>query len=257
MIKPKQLVIIGGGASIKKGISKGLWEKLKGKFTIGCNYSYRWFISTLQTYVDGDEQKDFYYKERENLAHLPLIIGNKLKIPLLPNTIGISGATAYHRDLKNGIYKISLCGIYALSLAIWLLDEGEIFMLGMDYGEFRKKEYEKLATSPQELSDLTIKDSKGRALTHFYQGELEHRGIGKVSHFNTKGRVDNDYVPFAEETKVKIYNVSLVSKIKTFEKISYDKFFELLNNERIDQTELRQQIRKRIITELDEHILRY
>ncbi len=257
MNKPNQLVLIGGGTSVKEGISKGLWNKLNNRFTIGCNYSFNWFISTFQTYVDGNEQKDFYYKERNNMKDLPLIIGNKLKIPLLPNTIGISGATTYHRDLLHGVYKVSLSGIYALSLAIWLLDIGEIFILGMDYGELRKKDFEKFATSPQELGELTVKDEKGRAMTHWYQGKLEHRGIGQVSHFNSKGRVDKDYSIYEKEEKIKIYNVSLVSKIKQFEKISYDEFFKKLDNNKYDQTELRQWIRKKCIMELDEHILTY
>ena len=50
--RPTQLVILGGGASMKEGISKGLWNKLKDRFTLGINYSFNWFKSTLQTYVD-------------------------------------------------------------------------------------------------------------------------------------------------------------------------------------------------------------
>ena len=40
-MKINQLIIIGGGASINKGVNKGLWAALRGRFTIGINYSYR------------------------------------------------------------------------------------------------------------------------------------------------------------------------------------------------------------------------
>ena len=256
---PHQLFVIGGGASLKQGISKGLWQKLVGKYTIGCNYSYKYFDSTILTYVDGTEQKDFYNQERENLKNLPLIIGHTVPKPL-PNTITISGNNPhYSRDLKGGCYKYSLCGLYALSLGIWLLDEGEIFLLGMDFGELRKKDYEKFATSPKELHDLSFKDKNGKFLTHFYQEEFNHRGIGEVTHFNCKGRVEENYSPYKNEKKCKIYNVSLVSKIPEdiFEKISYDRFFELLDKEIYNQEDLRKEIKEKIIKELDPHIITY
>ena len=59
-MKSNQLIIIGGGASITEGIKKGLWKLLKGKFTLGLNYSYHYYPnSTCQIYVDND----FYTKE--------------------------------------------------------------------------------------------------------------------------------------------------------------------------------------------------
>ena len=38
--KPSQLIILGGGTSIKEGIEKGLWDKIKNRFVIGTNYSF-------------------------------------------------------------------------------------------------------------------------------------------------------------------------------------------------------------------------
>ena len=52
-IKPKQLIIIGGGTSIKEGIKKGLWKRLRGKWTIGINYAYRYFDSTMLCFCDS------------------------------------------------------------------------------------------------------------------------------------------------------------------------------------------------------------
>lgn len=250
MNKTRQCIIIGGGTSIREGISKGLWEKLKGRFVVGLNYSYKYFDSTFLCYVD----KLFYNKQYEELKELPLIIGKQhpqkhFPKGILPNTIVLPTKSEYSRNVKEGCYKASLCGIFALSLGIYLLDKGEIFLLGCDFGELRKRDYTKVAQSPEELKRLTVRDKDGKALTHFYQGELKHRGIGKISYFNSKDRAKNNFAPFKEEKKVKIWNVSLVSKIPDdiFEKISYDEFFERLNNQIFDQEELREKVRKKLL----------
>ncbi len=231
MNKPTQLIIIGGGSSIQEGISKGLWSKLKNRWTIGLNYSYNFFDSTVLCYVDGDGQ--FYSKESKNekFQNLLLIIGkehNNLKV--LPNTIALKTNDAkYYRDVKLGCYKSSLVGLFALSLAIYLLDEGEIFLLGYD-------------NSAQE------KDNKNRPNTHFYQGEIEHRGIGKINYYGGKDRAKRDFGVYKGEKKVKIYNVSLDSKIPgdIFEKISYDEFFKKLDNKQFDQNYIREYIKGKL-----------
>ena len=43
----KQIIIVGGGTSIKEGISKGLWSKLDNKYTFGLNYSYKYFFNFI------------------------------------------------------------------------------------------------------------------------------------------------------------------------------------------------------------------
>jgi hypothetical protein len=215
----KQIIIVGGGASIKEGIEKGLWEKLKDKFVIGINFSYKYHTNpTIQCYLDK-QVRDEHEQDFNNLA---LIITKKQPIKNRENEIQIETQNTYDRTLATGIYKGSLTGIYALSLAIYLLGEGEIFLLGYDYG------------TP------AGKDAINRDITHFYQGELEHRGVGKVSYYNNKNRADMDFGVYKEEKKVKIYNVSLNSKINTFDKISYDEFFTKLDKETLTQPELRQ-----------------
>ena len=113
------------------------------------------------------------------------------------------------------------------SLAIYLLDIGEIFLLGYDCGNIE-----------------TTLDDKGRKITHFYQGsQINHRGIGKTSWYDTRGRVEKDFSVFQNETKIKIYNVSPKSKINNFEKISYEQFFSKLDINLYNQDELRKQIK--------------
>ena len=274
---PKQLIIIGGGFSLKEGLSKGLKYIIKNKFVIGCNYAFRYFNNlTLTAYVDRDFYKygdasfspEQRKKHREFLRNLSFIIGQEItekNIKKFINTYYISSAYKYKRNLKEGIYKASLVGIYALSLAIYLLDEGEIFLLGYDFGEARK--------SPQELNKIILKDKRNRPITHFYQerefkkivktyhyekgsikstikaiyeGGLNHRGIGKVNYYNAKDRAKNDFGVYANEQKIKIYNVSLISKIPIFPKISYDQFFKMLDNNVYNQKELKKEILKKL-----------
>lgn len=234
---PKQLILIGGGSSIKEGIEKGLWEKLKGQWTIGLNYSYKFFDSTMLCYAD----KDFYTigsaafspdqrkRHEEILKNLPLIVGKLHRgIKTSPNTITLqTNDGKYFRDVRLGCYKSTLVGLFALSLAIYLLDEGEIFLLGFDYSSYGK-----------------AKD--GKPLTHFYQGDINHRGIGKTNYYEHSGDPDRDFGVYANEKKVKIYNISVMSKINTFTKCGWDWFFENLDKQEYDQEELRKEIRRKL-----------
>lgn len=230
--KPKQLVIIGGGSSIQDGLSKNLWEKLKSHFTIGLNFSFKFFEATFQSFVDSS----FYNANSKELEKVPLIIGQGKNLNVkLNNTFTIRcNAQKYNRDLKDGIYKNNLTGIYALSLAIYLLDEGEIFLLGYDSGAISWKF-----------------DNKNRPISHFYQGQVEHRGIGKINYYNSKDRDEKDYGVYRNETKIKIYNVSPKSNIHVFPKINYDEFFNKLDTNQYDQNELRSWIKEKLKGKFD------
>jgi len=238
----KQLIILGGGSSVIEGINKGLFDILQNKFTIGLNYSYRYIKSTFQMFVDWN----FYEKEKKLLNKLPLIIGQKLKEIKNPldNTFLLSSTCDYTRDLNSGVYKPTLCGLFSLSFAIWLLDIGEIFLLGFD--------------------NKAIK--KNQSLTHWYQArefkniytdrmeQINHRGINKVNWYNATqiengkriSKVEHEYKVYKNESKVKIYNVSMESKIPTFEKIDYYEFFWKLDDQVYDQDILRNQVKEKI-----------
>lgn len=228
--KPKQAVIIGGGFSKAELIKKGLWERIKNKFTCCINYDYRYFPNpTFLTFVDID----FYKDELNKLKSLPLIIGKyhkNLEKIKHPNTYMLQvNDSKYTRNLSEGVYKSSLAGLFSLSLMIYLLTNGTVFLIGFDQGNINGK-----------------KDSKNRWITHSYQGEINHRGIAKINYYNTKGRADNDFAPFAEEKKIKIYNVSPDSRINTFKKINYDEFFKKLDGNTFDQISLRQYIKTKL-----------
>lgn len=226
MDNPKQLIILGGGSSIKEGLSLGLWDKIKGHFVVGTNYSYKFFDSTLQVFVDSS----FYNAQKIELERLPLIIGQCRNIKVkLPNTLAIPANHVYTRDLKGGIHSAKLSGIYALTLSIYLLDVGEIYLLGYDLGAVSKG-----------------LDDKKRKITHWYQGQTDHRGVGKVSYYDTKDRGEKDFGCFEQEKKIRIFNISPLSKINVFPKISYEQFFKQLNTETFNQDELREYIKMKL-----------
>jgi len=231
--KPTQLIILGGGSSVVEGINKELWQKLKGRFVIGLNHSYDFYPDpTFMTCLDNHF---FTHKNKdggdvwEDLKKQPLIITKQHKPKdMLPNMIVVKGCSCFNRTLFEGAYKSSLTGIYTLSLAIHLLDVGEIFLLGYDFCANGK--------------------NKGKDITHWYQGQLQHKGIGKINYYHTRNRANNDFKPFLKETKCKIYNVSMISKIpeNIFEKISYNKFFSLLDKNQYNQDLLRTEIKNKL-----------
>jgi hypothetical protein len=228
MLNTNQAIIIGGGTSINEGIDLGLWKKIENKFTVGLNYSFNYFNSTLQCFVD----LDFYQREAEKLRRLPLVIGKHHKFkPGLPldNTITLEAKASYNKDLTEGVYKSSLVGLFALSLTIKLLGKGEIYLLGYDYGALTKE-----------------KDKNNKAITHFYQGRIKHRGVGKINYYTARGRAQKDFAVYKQEKEVKIFNVSLDSYITTFPKISYGEFFRRLDKQKYHQTQLREEIKKEL-----------
>jgi hypothetical protein len=249
----RQAIILGGGTSVLEGIKKGLFEQFKNRFTVGLNYSHHFVNTTFLMYVDetfANGQK--YYLER-----LPLVVGMEhAGVSVQPNTIELSATTDYKRDCGKGVYRASLVGLFALSFMIHVLDEGEIFLLGFDYGAKKGKGLHGRAY-----------DKHGHALTHWYQQgdirsiytgqnqEIRHRGIGKINwyeatHKDEKSqeritRAEHEFQVYASERKVSIYNVSPESVIPTFPKVSYEQFFGMLDDSHYDQTELRTEVAKK------------
>lgn len=223
-MKDKQIIIVGGGKTIQEGVDSGLWDKLKGKCTFGLNYSYNYFESTIQMYVD----LKFYKNQYNDLAKLPLVVGQYHNIKnKLDNTIMIRSYSKYDPTLQQGAYKASLCGLFALTVAIYLQPK-EIFLLGYDYG-----------------SDMKEKDKNEKFITHFYQGDINHRGIGKINYYTARGRAGRDFDVYADSASI-INNVSLISTIPTFQKISYTEFFSRLDNNTYSQDELREIIKSKL-----------
>lgn len=217
----RQLVIIGGGPSVAEGMDMGLQDFLVGKFVIALNYAYHHFpYATFISYIDWQ----FYDDNKEALRAFPLIVGKHWdRIDYLPNTIALETSTAYCRNLECGVFTGGLVGVFALSLGIYLLDEGEIYLLGYDFGA------------------VGGKDAKGRAVTHYYQGDIEHHGVGQTGYYTNKP-LHRDFGPFATENKVKIYNVSVNSRIPYFPKITYHQFFDALREQGNHREEVKEKL---------------
>lgn len=239
-MKSNRAIIIGSGASIRQnqwfhGIDNlALWDKLKGEFTIGCNWSYKWFNSTVLMYADYQ----WYVTEKENLKDIPLILGTQdgyynregsvklddnvillneceSTLRLKYNDNKVSMTSTYHgKDAwTKGFYCSQLIGLKALNLAI-ALGYNEIYLLGFDACEINGH-------------------------THFYDdtdtGKYEYDGnkyYGVGKHENGRYRTGNYnkieelnkfwFQPFEQELKnIDIFNVSMQSKIETFIKIEY------------------------------------
>ena len=243
----KDIVIIGGGLSIKNGISLGLKDYLKDKFVIGCNYSFRHFDLTALCFVDKDfylptlakkeENKDKYPDIHEELGKLPLIIG-VAKNPSLgefihPNTILVKKNSTYSPNPVKFGFMWNLCGLFALQLA-GIFEPEKIFLLGFDWNKRDPK------TIP------TGKDYNGKSDLdiHYYGKEIIHRGSGYLGFYEPHS--PNNYFKWFNNSKSKIYNVSPNSNIQNFEKIDYTTMFSLLSDVVYDQNKIREEIREKL-----------
>ncbi len=231
-----ECIIIGGGHSINDGLALGLKKKIKNKFIIGCNYSFRHFDTTLICFYD----RKFYHPKPEEIKNNPMIYDELKTLPLLaginfngmeefqlPNTLLFKKATVRNQNpLKQGFYcgkGIGLTGIFALDLASFLLDyKGVIYLLGFDWTTNKKQP------------------------THYYtKQEINHRGVGWVASYQIQ-KPNKQFMFFKKESNLKIYNVSLNSNINEFEKIDYTTFFSKLDNVVYNQTKLRTIIKEKL-----------
>jgi len=261
-------IIIGSGASLRQNQwdinieNLPIWSILKDELTIGCNWSYKWFNSTVLMYSDYQ----WYVTEKENLKNVPLILGKKdgyyhrkdsekidknvilldeckhtKRLKYNTNKAGMH-PTYWGKDAwTKGFYCSQLIGIKALNLAI-ALNSKEIYLLGYD-----------------------ACDINGH--THFYEdtdtgtymwNNHKHCGVGKddkgrykTGNYNKIEELNKFYFqPFEQELKngIKIYNVSLQSKIDTFPKISYDEFYKHLknNSSQVNHEDIRKEIRDKL-----------
>lgn len=227
----KEVIIIGGGNSVRQGIDLDLWNKIKGKNTWSLNYSFRSmpYLPTREIWIDHA----FFTHNVDDMLGLwkqgvNMVTKTNNRYALQYHDFG-EAITQYQTTRERKAYKgkpvlkdltpfifcgrMGLTGIFALSLAV---AEGYdlIYLLGYDFGT------------------VDIKNSQ----THFYQGKLEvwSTGVGKPTLYRSKhnivGKDIKDFEVFKQESETKIVNVSPESNIKYFEKIDYPQFFERLAN---------------------------
>ena len=225
----KEVILIGAGKSIREGIEKGLWEKIKEKTIWSCNYAFmtmpylpkRELFSDREFYLKNtnalqaisDEGVEIVARYQSHYEAVGSIIG--YQTTRLPT--GYKGKQALKTDGTPHIYmgEMSLVGTFALSLAI-AEDYDVIYLLGYDFG-------------PTSYEDED---------THYYQGKLDvwSAGMGKPKVYLDKDgkTLDTvtDFKVFTQEKDIQIFNVSLNSNIPFFTKISYETFFTKIKGDK-------------------------
>lgn len=228
----KQCIILGGGYSVRKGLEKGLWDKIKGHDVWSLNSAFKTmpYLPTKQLWVD----KAFFNHEVDQLEKLHnqgveciarsqnLKKHRHIKIRKYNTCNNIKDYHGIKGLEKNMIFtgKMGMVGNFALHIAI-CEEYNEIFLLGYDFG-----------------------NADGSKNTHFYQDQINklnirssgagnvrvYQNVGKHHKSSTLKQTElRDYELFSKGHNSKIWNVSPQSNIPFFEKIDYERMFELLN----------------------------
>lgn len=247
--------VCGSGNSISEGINKGLWDYLKNEITISCNYNYKFFEATIQTFYDYK----FYDSMKEELDKLPLVIApathqlisrcTNTNVYLLPidntNKLICHGKDAWY---KREWYKGHWCANFALSVAI-SFGFKDIYLLGCDHCEIDgHTHFYKELNHPNQKTKELMNHGVGKKKIKTKKGTKE---VYNTSSYNTLGTLKY-WEPFTKIKDVNIYNVSPLSKIHHFEKISYNTLFAKLDKEpqNILQSIQREKIQDIILTRL-------
>lgn len=216
----KTAIIVGGGYSIKEGISLGLWEKIQGKchiFSINFAYMTMPFVPTKEIWLDTTffrNNMDSLYALEQKDCQMITKKNDKYKDIKSFKVYGITREKFVYPVTENAVFVGSngLSGFFALSVAI-LQGYDNIYLLGYDFG------------TP------SIHDTN----THFYQDKIAVASSGIKNpgvYLNMNNSVKKECNDFNQYTKcgVTITNVSPLSNITAFPKIDYPTFFSLLEN---------------------------
>ena len=217
----KDCIIIGGGNSVREGISLGLFDKIKSKEIWSVNFAFLTFPEGLlpnrELWIDMSFFRNNINKLQElYLKSVPCYAKKHNKYDKIPEIITYETTRdPNERNKKIFIGRMGLSGIFALSLAIQE-NYNRIFLLGFDWG-----------------------NSDNSKNTHYYQHELkvESSGFGRPELYIQNGKPKNEIEDFlifqkeAEIKNIKIYNVSILSNILCFPKLSWEEFFNRIQNE--------------------------
>lgn len=217
----KEVVIIGGGSSVKEGIDKNLWEEIKDKEIWSLNFAFMFmpYLPKRQLWIDTSFFKNYCDKLQELYNQGVSLHTKKHEMydsePYKNKITTHEVARNLKEPIKDRVFigQMGLTGLLALHLAIIELYD-TIYLLGYDYG------------TPS-LDDR---------ITHFYSDKVVEKNIKSSGVSNTKVYLDDNNAPkknmedlmFFNSFSNKIYNVSLKSNITYFEKISYEEFFNKL-----------------------------
>ena len=266
----KPIILCGSGNSIPFlnsqymrtdcGLPLKLEQIIKHNYSIGLNFWFQFGCKTTFC-LSGDFQ--FYEDNKEKLKNLPLIIAsadpqlkNQKVSRIHDNTILLPNAGIYFGkdSWEKGFYTKQLIGIYAITIAI-ALGFTEIYLLGYDCIEINgQTHFYQGVANLDEYKDIYV-DGKLKNQRYQFRGVGKNReGTYKTSTYNYIKHINNKwFAPFdAELKKLKIYNVSINSVISTFPKISYDAFFQQIDDNHIDQIKARKEIKEFVLQKLEQ-----
>ena len=211
----KPVIIIGGGYSFKEGLDLGFWDKAKHMEIWSLNHAFRYmpYKPNRQLWVDVS-----FFKAYTHELQLLSQFGVPLYTKKHPYYTFMPSINQYKctREINNPddifIGQMGLVGMFALSLAI-KEQYTPIYLMGFDFG--------------------VPVDKRGQRLTHWYQDKFKgySSGVGRPEVYMLKDNsIKREVKDFDKYIDYKvIYNVSLISNINTFPKLSWDKFFKLIN----------------------------
>ena len=215
----KEVIIVGGGYSIKEGIDKGLWEKVRNKNVWSLNFAFKFmpFIPTKQLWADTSVwekcSEEILMLHTKGTQLVCRNYGGYEDYPFIDrydvSPIDYKGIDA---DKELFIGRMGSVGVFATSYGA-KLGYDKIYLLGYDFG----------APSTRETK------------THFYQEEDLNVNIGAYGrsgiYWEGENRIRNevsDFKKFERDSSYKVFNVSQISNIPYFEKISYEYFFDYI-----------------------------
>lgn len=221
----KLVIILGAGTSIKEGIEKGLWDKIRKYETWSLNSMYKImpYLPTKELWADR-KFFDMNITELQIMCQrdkVELITKKNSRYNLIPEIIQRVSTTKvenYAKE-KDTLYtgRMGLVGLFALSLAV-KENYDKIYLLGYDWGT------------------TSLKDTN----THVYQDKIKQLkiysgGAGRpIVYFRPNGKLKdeiNDFKTFNKDRE-KIINVSIKSNINFFQKIDYLEFFKRIKEDK-------------------------
>lgn len=220
--KHEKCILLGGGNSKGEEIKNGLFEKIKDKACI-ISLNYAWqemnYLPDVQIFSDQhfwskEEQEIVIEKgQRTNVFHGKMTALRKQGVHLVYRNMGhkriIEGAERWYATrewgVPNALYygSCGLVGVFALSWAC--KNFKEIYLLGFDLTEVNGK-------------------------THSYQDVIKTSsyGVGNKELMTTYQKNLGDWKKFLDIKDVMIYNISQISKIECFTKLSWNEFYRRL-----------------------------
>ncbi len=243
---PSRCIILASGASIKEGLSFGLYSYLEREVVFSLNDNISFVDSTVSVFGDHECYRDRF----ELFSKHPLVIGRfdthigrtiegALPCPKHDSLILLKGSGKYYGkdSLEKGLYSSVLTGAFTLNLAI-RLGFKQIFLLGFDCQAIGNSThwYEEVPGAGQ------FGDYEGKPRTGV---GFNDQGNYNTSFYNNEDTTINAlWEPFKNEAAV-IYNVSLQSRITVFQKIGYLAMFKILKEtpSQINRDEVQKEIR--------------